>query len=75
MSPLLRRHSVAISSPLCLFHAISESKKATVKVAFSNPNSLYYRKFYMVPRAGLEPAQPYSRGILKSILYLYLSYG
>ncbi|OKP07185.1 hypothetical protein Xentx_01456 [Xenorhabdus thuongxuanensis] len=44
---------VAIPSPLCIFHAISESKKATIKVAFSNPNSLFYSKLLFGARAGL----------------------
>ncbi|PHM35620.1 hypothetical protein Xmau_04478 [Xenorhabdus mauleonii] len=71
-------YSVAKVLPICRqfsdFVQTQKRKKPPDRWLFLTLTCCITADFYMVPRAGLEPAQPYSRGILNSSLYLYLSY-
>ncbi len=64
-------HSGAKVLPFCchlsIFMSSEKVKKPPCGGLFFFLTHCFISEFYLVPRAGLEPAQPYSRGILNPL--------
>ncbi len=64
-------YSGAKVPPFCrhflIFVQSQKAKKPPCGGLFFSLTHCFISEFYMVPRAGLEPAQPYSRGILNPL--------
>ncbi|WP_146111047.1 hypothetical protein [Photorhabdus hindustanensis] len=65
-------YSAAKVPPFCrhfiIFRPSHNAKKPPCGGLFFSLTHCFTASFYLVPRAGLEPAQPYSRGILNQVL-------